>query len=200
MHRPIARHSAGFTLLELIIALSVLGLLCSLTYSAVSVGLRSWESAQIRVNRLDDFHISWHFLQDALTHAKPVFDPQSQPNDILFRGSSQQLSFVSTISNYVGFNGLSLIDLYTDPQTQQFYLRSRSFTAYQQSDNSATYTTLLLEDLEQLNIAYFGRPHQQRVATWHAQWLSNQRLPDLIRIQIKTHVLGEWPTLWIAPL
>ncbi len=194
---PMASDSiAGFTLLELIVSLSVLGLLCALAYAAVPLGLRSWETAQVRTQQLDDLRISWRFLQQVLTQAKPVSDPDDPSRQILFYGSAQQLSFVSAIPGEIGPAGLSRITLQARPPQLQLRLQSLK---KDQEPESQPYRTVLSDDLQSLDIAYFGRPQQQAASSWHTQWLSGKRLPELVRIRISTSALGEWPALWIAP-
>jgi prepilin-type N-terminal cleavage/methylation domain-containing protein len=194
---PTASHAAtGLTLLELIVSLSVLGLLCALAYTAVPLGLRSWEAAQVRTNQLDDLRISWRFLHQALTQAKPVSDPDYPSRQILFHGSAQQISFVSATPGEIGPTGLSRITLQAKPPQLQLRLQSLK---KDQEPESQPYQTVLSDDLQNLDIAYFGRPQQQATSSWHTQWLSGKRLPELVRIRISTRTLGEWPILWIAP-
>ena len=198
MQRLNTQHT-GFTLFEMLVALSVLGLLVSLLYSTVSLGFRSWESAQDRVADMDRLRISWRFLHRTLTHAKPVSDPKNPDQGLLFQGSTQHLQCVTSQLADAGLAGLSVLRLEALPE-QQLRLSYVPLSDYRQSDQSTpTQSTILVDDLEQLNIAYFGRQQAQSEPTWQANWLDPKRLPDLIRIQITSQALGVWPVMIVAP-
>ena len=189
----------GFTLLEMLVALSVMGLLFSLLYSSVYLGMRSWESAQERVAGMDRLRISWRFIHRALSQVKPISDPSMPSQGLLFQGSTQQLLGVIGQLADAGLPGLTVIRLEALPD-HKLQLSYVALSAYQLADQfPSSQSTILIDDLEQLDITYFGRQAAASQARWHTSWLDSKRLPTLIRIQITSQAIGVWPVLMVAP-
>jgi len=62
--------------------------------------------------------------------------------------------------------------------------------------------SILAEGIAELRIAYFGRPADAADAvapTWLDRWDDKQRLPMLVRIDVKPEKGAAWPTLVVEP-
>ena len=71
------RLQRGFTVVEMLVAIAVAGLLVSLVYGAIRVGQRSVSALDSRVEQSELMRIGWQFIHDAITHAGPAADPAS---------------------------------------------------------------------------------------------------------------------------
>lgn len=198
-HMVYKPQDTGFTLIEMLVALSVLGLLFSLLFNSIYLSYRSWDSAQDRVADMDRLRISWRFLQRTLSQIKPIADPTTADQGILFQGSAQHLYCVTSPLAIADQPGLAVLRLTVLPD-HKLQLSYVALSAYQQSGQFIpSQSTILIDDLEQLNIAYFGRQASQPTPRWHTHWLESKRIPTLIRIQITSQALGVWPVLIAAP-
>ena len=74
----------GFTLLEMLLAISLLTLLAGLAYGTLRIGVRGWEAADAQADREDALRVGWPFLHQTLEGARPDLDPTS--NTIRFDG------------------------------------------------------------------------------------------------------------------
>jgi len=200
LRRP--RQQGGFTLAEMLIALAVSALLVSLVYSALRIGMRSWEASQQRVDQVDSMRIGWQFLHQALSGARPISDPLSQDREPLFKGEKDRLVFAADMPSYLGLGGLYVIELLREQQGQQqrLLLRRTLLSEYRQHDLEVRpQQAVLVDELRDVDIAYFGRPAADDLLDWHPAWEGNSALPSLIRIDVQYADGSRWPTLVAHP-
>lgn len=195
------RRLGGFTLVEMLVALSVSALLVSLVYGAVRVGQRSARALGVQTTQAEVMRIGWQFLHNSLTQARAVPDPADPQNRTSFEGMAHILSFVADMPAYMGMGGLMKITLEIEETAtgRQLVLSRHRFgiTAQEDSEERA----VLVEDLETLAITYFGQAKGDGVPDWYGNWDdSHRKLPNLLRISVKPSTGPAWPELIASPM
>ena len=103
------RRCNGFTLLELLIALSLVSLIMMLLYGGLNLGSRNWDSIEQKVRETEDVRLARGFLQRALLQARKKsweFEKRMYP---VFFGGTEQLEFITPLSSHVGLPGLYVV-------------------------------------------------------------------------------------------
>ena len=197
------RTHGGFTLVEILVALSVAALLVSLVYGAVRVGQRSARALGVQTEQAEVMRIGWQFLHNAIAQARPVADPARPGNRTGFQGTQESLDFIANMPAHVGIGGLMRIGLSTrmTPEGYQLVLtRGR----LEQSVSSVSIETgeqaVLVDRLDGLQIAYFGRSEDDTIPAWQTAWDDPQALPNLVWISVKPAGTAAWPMLIASPL
>jgi len=187
----------GFTLLEMIVALAISGLLVTLAYGSLRIGIRSWEASQTRVEQSDAMRIGWQFLQRSLIEAKAVTDPLQNTSNLLFSGTSTTLSFVADMPSHLGLGGLYVIQIAPQGnQDLQLKLSRTLLSEYKQRNTeNRPQQAILVDELNHIDIAYYGQLNEKGSAGWHSTWLEQKTLPQLVRLDIKQADGKSWPTL-----
>lgn len=103
--------SGGFTLLELMIALTLFGVISVVLFSALRLGGRLWERVDEVGERVAAMHAAASLLRRTLGQAQPSFRTSELKVVPLFAGEATRLDFVAPLSNYVGAPGLHLLRL-----------------------------------------------------------------------------------------
>jgi general secretion pathway protein J len=90
----------GFTLIELVLALSILALMITVLFGGLRVGIRAWQRGEERANTLEHARSMSQLLEQTLAGAYPF---QGQTEQIgqpqtLFQGEAGKLSFVTVSS------------------------------------------------------------------------------------------------------
>lgn len=167
----------GFTLLELLIALALMGLLSVLLYSAFNVGVRQWESAEMRFSRIETNLAGRRALQQLLGEAYPryVSTPEGR-GSVAFDGTAETLTFLSLLPAALGSGEFAEMTL----AVKDSYLA----LAWSLPDSDVQHQSRILGDkMQAVEFAYFGRLSGEQVHTWHSTWKEQTHLPQLVRMR-----------------
>ncbi len=94
MRRPPER---GFTLIELVLALSIVAVMVTILFGALRVGLRAWQRGEERAETLQHMRSLTQLLEQALAGAYTFLGQSDKdtPPQVLFKGETDRLSFVT---------------------------------------------------------------------------------------------------------
>ena len=94
------RRVEGFTLIEVIISLTIMAAITALAFTGLSIGVTSWERGTHQVERLDERATVERLLKRQLSLADPT-ESRAKIQDkpvVLFRGSADRVDFISNYS------------------------------------------------------------------------------------------------------
>lgn len=192
------RRQAGFTLLEMLLAVSLLVLLTALAYATLRTGARGWEAANAQADREDALRVGWPFLHQALEAARPERIPGDTA--VRFSGDAVQLSWVAELPAHFATGGPRLLTLAagaSDDGPRRLLLVSRALdetvAAAEQPQQA-----VLVDELDDVDISYYGAD-DDGAPTWQASWLDRQSLPQLVRVQVQPADGPAWPALIAHP-
>lgn len=192
----------GFTLLEILIVISLLGVLLVLVGGALLGANRAVLKAQRYTVSLDEMHAAQQFLRTALAQALPLpVPPESgQPPGIFF-GSAQRLAFVAGLPGQLG-GGINLYTLSLQgagaERTLQVAFARVGFNAAGNTYHAWGEPQVLLRDIQQLKFSYQGVSPAGQLTGWLDHWPWPQRLPRAVRIQAKVNAPVPWLTEVVA--
>jgi general secretion pathway protein J len=92
------RGERGFTLIELVLALTIVALMLTILFGTVRAGLRAWQRGEERAEMLEHARSMSQLVELALGGAYPFQGKtdQNSPLQIIFQGDEDKLSFVTT--------------------------------------------------------------------------------------------------------
>lgn len=90
----------GFTLLELMISLTILGLIATVIFSSLRLGLRTWEKGEEKVEQYQRIRVVLEILESQLRSTYPyiIQDEKTKEQFPFFQGEKDSIKFVSPIS------------------------------------------------------------------------------------------------------
>ncbi len=194
----------GFTLVEVLVGLSVASLLFGLVYGTVRLGQRSASGLNEQVTENEVMRIGWQFLHDALSRARPMprIERGVEQNVTGFSGEHNVLEFVADMPSYAGLGGLMTISLgiETHAGTANLVLSRQRFDRLgRDTDTEALERAILVENLDELQIRYFGRHERDDQPDWYTRWQDLPTLPNLIEISVQPSNKPAWPLLIARP-
>ena len=200
--RPVPDRRCGFTLLEMLVALVVLGFLIIGLTQGVRAGLGMWQAQRHRLTETADLDATARMLRVLLTQmpAVPVGEAASSSNGAaVMKGSADRFAFVGDLPTglgtmrrvdaTLGFSHQSLV-LFWTPHRHE--LRT--------GPGESLAETELVHGIERLEISYWGMPAPGQPVAWRTQW-EGPEPPDLIRLRL-FFAKGDrrrWPDLIVAP-
>jgi general secretion pathway protein J len=201
----VRQRQSGFTLLEMLVAVTVLSVLAVLVYGMLRIGMRSWEAGSERIASSDLTRIGWHYVHASLAAA--ASPPSRLPDDpgIHFIGSPDSLEFVSELPAWLGGGGLHALRLSLadspDGRDGRLELEARPMIAYDDPDLDPAELprAVLADDVGRLAFAYFGVDARGGGPAWLDTWSGRESLPLLVRMEVELADGSAWPVLVAHP-
>lgn len=190
-------HEAGYSLVELLIVLALLGILSILLVSGLTFGTRAWEVGQRSSVAVREIAIAQARLRLSLSETYPFLstvDP-TRPR-IEFDGEKQRLSFLA-VDRASRTAGRSRIKIERQDNEVGVNLVLRSIPELSLDTAADPPSEALIRDIATVSFAYL------RVdgTAWADVWLDEKVLPRLVRVTV-TFREGDrrvWPTFVVAP-
>jgi len=206
MIRPMRQ--AGFTLLELLIAITLLGLILVLLFGGLRLGVRSWDAAQASVDTMNTVRAVEGFLRREMGRAYPYRWKSGAGQRMAFLGERDKLSFVAPLPSRIGAGGLYLMSVTVEDDGNGKHIvwkhlpvsvQMQDFSALEEVSGMALASTEL-RDVEEAWLSYFGQEKDGAEPRWMDRWEHASRLPQLIRVQVRLRGGEEWPEFVVAPM
>ena len=189
---------SGFTLLEILLVLTLLGVLMALVGGALLGANRAVLKAQRYTVSLDEMRAAQGFLRSAISQALPLDTSEDDSEGSgFFIGSAQRLQFVATLPGELG-GGIQLHTLQVKDRNLQI--------AFEQVQSTANGTTakpwgepqVLVHDVEDLQLSYRGVTPKGEPTGWLSDWPWPGRLPRAVRIDARVNGPVPWLTQVVA--
>lgn len=197
------RSSAGFTLVELLIALLLFSLLSVALFGSIRAGTAAWSRATLLADESDHGLHAQDLLRHLIENAYPLYLlDNANSGHVDFAGSESSLSFLSVAPMALGKGGRARINLTVEPHGDRvdLLIEAKPELAIV-NDEAEKARRPLLTGASAIVFSYFGKTPADRAAAWHDDWADRAELPRLIRIETRFQANDErdWRDLVVAP-
>ncbi len=193
----------GFTLVELLVAITLVALITVVLFGGLRFGTRAASAVATRVDRSAEIAGVYDFMQNVLTDARVL--PSSAgaaQSPASFDGEPDAISFVAVPPAYLALGGFQLLRVAIDGAGPG----RRLIVSWQQVSRGAQLaeaTTLppstLLDKVSTVEFQYFGSAEPNLAPEWLDHWTDRQDLPQLVRLRIALADGWRSPGLIVAP-
>jgi len=200
--RPGWRSGAGFTLVEVLVALVLFGFLSVALFGSVRVGAAAWIRATAHADESDQSIHAQDLLRYLIENAYPFYVSGDQGSRyVVFDGNETSLSFLSVTPLALGHGGRSRVDVLVSPQGDRVDLMLESKPELSTIRQTEKTRQPLLSGASLVTFSYFGQQPSEHTAQWHHDWTAQAELPRLVRITVRFSAADgrDWPDLVVAP-
>ncbi len=178
--------SGGFTLLELLIALAIFGLVVAILTSGVRFSGRAWDAQERHLDRQDDLAALQNSLRSLIASGRD------------FKGGPDSLEFVATMPRALNISGLFDIELAT--VDERLVISWRPHLRPGATPQPMTQTELA-RGIAGLDLRYFVMDDKHQSGGWSGS-LGAKQTPKLVEVVVLLPEADQrsWPPLVIAPM
>lgn len=193
--------NAGFTLIEVLIAMTLLGIMVVLLFSGMRISAQSWQKGEDKINEVNDVAVVYQFFKHHLTAAKPLWKEVTEDNEseFSFQGKSQELQFVSSFPASANKSGLQLFTIKLVKESDDTFIQVsiHPFFPALEGEEWREEEVTLLAHVRNFTLTYFGLDESAPDGIWQEEWLDQESLPRLVKIKIERDDGNFWPEMTI---
>lgn len=181
----------GFTLIEILIVLSLLAVLLVLVGS-ITIGInRSLVKVELFGARLDELRATQQYLRGAISQALPIAAAADAPTS-RFAGKSSSVIFFAPLPDSVGGGLFQHQISFSNQQVEAKFARLRGDELQAVGEPQ-----VLLKDVESFSLSYRGTTPQGKDSGWQGTWMWPERLPREVRIDARLGGPVSWVTQYV---
>ena len=182
------RGGRGFTLIEVIVAISLLAFGLALTFATLRGTSKATERAEIVSQRDERLRAVQGLLRTQLNAALPiafVFDSDTGEASFL-RATSSKLEFVAVMPGYLSRGGpyLQTLEFVRGSNGQQLLFQHQLLTTDGALDAERE-PVMLLDGIAEGGFEVRNLDVQSRPGAWQPKWDVSAQLPPLVRLKIR---------------
>lgn len=193
--------NAGFTLIEVLIAMTLLGIMVVLLFSSMRICAESWQKGEDKIAHVNDTAVVYQFFQNHLTTAKPLWDDFTDKGSrtFSFQGKHEEIQFVSSFPASAKKTGLQLfsLKLMKDKEGQYIQVSITPFFPSAEGEEWRNEEVVLLNHVSSFSLSYFGSDDVQGEGYWQEVWQQESQ-PKLVKVKIEREDGSYWPEMIFA--
>ncbi len=171
-------NNKGFTLLELIISITLLGLIVLITAGTIRLGYGSVNRGETKMETLERIRTSMDIIESQIQSQLPVTYNEDGVKKYLFKGDSKSLEFATNYSIWHGLAGYVSVAYSVDYDKGKQVL-SASETIIGTEDKRET---RLLDNFDDISFEYYYKDPTDEIGNWIREWPDDEKMPDKLKI------------------
>jgi len=190
----------GFTLMEVLVAMTLLALLMTALSGSIGFVGRSWDRGWETGEKSAAFSRIEGTLRRMIERSVPVTVRAGKNRRFLFQGTATGMRLVAHDAPSGSAGALYVQEIVvtgTGSQGQILY-RQYPFGDSPTRPDTASEAQMLSGDFS-IAFSYFGSPRPPAPPAWLDSWTSDRTLPDLIQVKIAAAGQTPWPPIIVHP-
>ena len=198
----------GFTLVELLLAITLLSILLALAYGGLHAAIQATDRGQVILEESGRLRMAHQFVRKQLNQVIPLAFNQQEGEALdvetaeVFLGSAQSIRFVGPMPGYLGFGGPQVQQLTVAAGENGFelVLEHALVQGFEESLLTERDPILLIDRIAAASFSFQGRDEEGELLPWTSIWADPALLPVAIALEIEFEegAYTDWPLLVAA--
>ncbi|WP_257167095.1 type II secretion system protein J [Bradyrhizobium sp. SRS-191] len=180
---------AGFTLIEVLVALALMGLLISALAAITAQWIPSWDRGLHRIQRNESLSLALDRISADVAAAEFI-RPDAQTKSVLFDGSETSVTFVRLSLGPRSGRGLDLVRISESGDGDDAVLVRKRAAFAPGSARELADPVVLLQAPYRVSFAYAGADRN-----WAPSWRSAEKLPAAVRVTVRNTADASAPSI-----
>jgi general secretion pathway protein J len=192
----------GFTLVELLLAITLMSMLLALAYGGLRAAIRTTESGQKQLEESGNIRITHQFVRRQLNQMQPLpfnVSGGEQETLVIFEGSSRRIQFVAPMPGYLGQGGpqVQYLELVNGDDGLNLIFSHQLLQGFDPAFAIEREPIVLMEGIKDAGFEFLAKDEAGQLIGWSGNWDTPDILPVAVSLDIE---LGEssrayWPIL-----
>jgi general secretion pathway protein J len=196
-----SQRARGFTLLEVLMAITLLALLIAGAYSGINASVHAMHAGELAIERVDRVRTVQEFLRHQISRILPLSYAQTDTTRYVFEGASGFMRFVAPMPGYLSRGGpyVQTLELARGQDGMQLVFTDTMFNGFD-LDNAKTPDrppVVLIDHIREGRFDYRALDDQGKLGPWSSTWDNPAITPLMVQIELtlQNGARINWPTL-----
>jgi general secretion pathway protein J len=172
----------GFTLLELLIAITLLALIVAIMMGAMRLAARSVEVGEKKTEAQERLRTAAYIMDAQIQSQLPLTMEGEAGNAYYFRGDNRALRLATPYSIWSGGRGYVIVDYHIETADGG---GQTLFADEQTPGIEGKRTTRLFTDASEMSFEYYFQGPADEAGQWLKQWREETTIPERVRLHIR---------------
>lgn len=169
----------GFTLLELMVSITLLSIILLILFGAMRLGHRSIEKAEKKIEFLERLRTTIQIIDAQLQSQIPLTYEEEGEKRLYFIGQKDSFQFASNFSVWQGHRGFVKVQYSIEEDSKAkkaLYVTENTIMVDQPRK------TLLINGLQGISFLYFNKDLAEEEGEWMDEWSDSSSIPEKVAI------------------
>jgi general secretion pathway protein J len=179
--QPGTHDVSGFTLLEMLLAISVFALIAVIIGGSMRLGYRSQEKGDKKIEATERLRRTAEIVSAQIESSTPLTFDDGGGTTGYFHGEHKGLTFATNYSLWEGARGYVIAEYSVRTEAGKESLYASEHTVGIATKNE----TLLLPGCERIEFSYYRKGLTDQEDAWVDEWADTDVVPDKVRITFR---------------
>ena len=191
--------SAGFTLIEMLLAVTLMAAILALVYGGMRATTRATLRGEQLIAETQSMRMTHRFISRQIHQMLPLHWGGEAEDAVMFMGDTTSMTWIGPMPGYLGFGGpqLQRLEIGNGEHGRELHFR-HAILSEGEAGLDAQDPIILLENVNDLQFEFLKSDKEEKNASWQAGWEEPGELPLAVRLLLEFKATGTglvWPDL-----